>query len=51
MGVVDEEYIKKTSEHTDQLGKKVLITENDVMTLIAHLKIIVSNLSRNVKRS
>ncbi len=33
MGVVDEDYIKKTNAPRDQLGKKVLITENDVLML------------------
>jgi len=51
MGVVDEEYIKKTGSHPEQLGKKVLITENDVISLIGHLKVIVSNLSKHVQRS
>ncbi len=51
MGVVDEEYIKKTGSHPEQLGKKVSITENDVMSLIGHLRVIVSNLSKHVQRS
>jgi len=51
MGVVDEEYIKKTSSHPEQLGKKVSITENDVMSLIGHLKVIVANISKHVQRS
>lgn len=51
MGVVDEEYIMKTGSHPEQLGKKVSITENDVMSLIGHLKVIVSNLSKHVQRS
>lgn len=51
MGVVDEEYIKNTGSHPEQLGKKVSITENDVMSLIGHLKVIVSNLSKHVQRS
>lgn len=51
MGVVDEEYINKTGSHPEQLGKKVSITENDVMSLIDHLKVIVSNLSKHVQRS
>lgn len=50
MGVVDEEYIKKTSEHPGLLGKKIAITENDVISLIRHLKVIVSNLSKHVQR-
>lgn len=51
MGVVDEEYIKKTGGSTEQLGRKVSITEGDVMSLITHLKVVVSNLSKNVQRS
>lgn len=51
MGVVDEEYINKTGSHPEQLGRKVSITENDVMSLIGHLKVIVSNLSKHVQRS
>ncbi|MCP9804291.1 hypothetical protein KBY75_12000 [Cyanobium sp. T1G-Tous] len=51
MGVVDEEYIKKTGCHPAQLGKKVLITEVDVMSLISHLKVIVANLSKHIQRS
>lgn len=51
MGVVDEEYINKTGSHPEQLGKKVSITESDVMPLIGHLKVIVSNLSKHIKRS
>lgn len=51
MGVIDEEYIKNTGSHPEQLGKKVSITENDVVSLIGHLKVIVSNLSKHVQRS
>ena len=51
MGVVDEEYVSKTGSHPEWLGKKVSITENDVLSLIDHLKIIVSNLSRHVQRT
>lgn len=51
MGVVDEEYIKKTRGHPEQLGKKVSITEGDVMSLISHMKVIVSNLCKHVQRS
>tara|TARA_B110000211_G_scaffold136739_1_gene156436 strand:- start:6774 stop:7661 length:888 start_codon:yes stop_codon:yes gene_type:complete len=51
MGVVDEDYIKKTNGDHKQLGKKVSITETDVTTLIIHLKVIVSNISKHVERS
>jgi hypothetical protein len=51
MGVADEEYVQKTGDSPEQIGKKVLITENDVMSLITYLKVIVSNLSRHVQRS
>src|SRR5690606_24203049 len=51
MGVVDDEYLQKTGSNPDQLGRKVSISENDVMSLIGHLKVIVSNLSKHVQRN
>jgi hypothetical protein len=51
MGVVDEEYLLKTGSHPERLGKKVSITENDVLLLIQNLKVIVSNLSKHVQRT
>lgn len=50
MGVIDQEYIKKVHAHPDQLGKKVAITESDVLSLIRHLRIIILNLSNHIQR-
>lgn len=51
MGVVDEEFVKKTGVHSGSIGKKVSISESDVTTLIQHLRVIVNNITRNVHRS
>lgn len=51
MGIVDEVYIKKTGSDPELLGKKVSITETDVISLIDQLKLIVSNLSKQLKRT
>jgi len=51
MGVADEEYIKKTGCGSDQLGKKVSITEHDVRSLVKYLRVIVASLCEHVKRS
>lgn len=51
MGVVDEEFVKKTRTDHGDIGKKVSITKNDVTNLIYHLKVIVNNITKNIQRS
>lgn len=50
MGIIDEEYVKKTCTNTDDVGKKVKITESDVINLIENLSIVVENITNNVQR-
>lgn len=51
MGVIDEEYIKKTGISDDSLGKKAPISEEDVIDLIGLLQKVVFNLSTHVQRN
>lgn len=50
-GVIDEEFIKKTNGDIATLGRKISITESDVIQLIENLNTISSNLSKNIERS
>ena len=51
LGVVDEEYIKKTNSSPTLLGRKVSITESEVRQLIENLQVIAENLFNGISRS
>lgn len=51
MGVIDDEYIKKTNGNLSIIGRKVSITEEDVCKLVDNLKIISVNLFHGIQRS
>lgn len=51
MGIIDEEYVTKTSISNDEIGKKVKIIESDVNNLIEALSTIISNITSNVQRN
>jgi hypothetical protein len=51
MGIVDEEFIRKTGHSPSLIGRKVSITENDVRALVGDLKVMVGNLFNGVTRS
>lgn len=51
MGVIDEEYIKKTNGSPSAVGRKVSITEEDVRKLISNLQAISGNLFHGISRS
>ena len=51
MGIIDEEFVKKTSYPMSMVGRKVSITENDVRELAGALKVVVSNLFKGVSRN
>ena len=51
MGVIDEEYIKKTSGDLSQLGRKVPISESDVRELVKILTVVAENLFNDLPRS
>ena len=48
LGLIDEEYIKKTGISSLQLGRKVPITEDDVKTLVNHLTNISETISLKI---
>lgn len=50
MGVVDEDFIKKTNSDREIVGRKVSIAEPDVTELIQHLNVVVINLAKNIQR-
>lgn len=51
MGIIDEEFIKKTGKNRSLLGRKVTITSDEVRKLINCLKLISENLFKGVSRS
>lgn len=51
MGVIDDEYCRKTNVHESMVGRKVAITKDEVEQLIHHLKTISGNLFAGVNRS
>lgn len=51
MGVIDEEYIKKTNGSPSAVGRKVSITEEGVRKLVANLQVISGNLFHGISRS
>ncbi len=51
MGVIDEEFIRKTRQSGSLLGRKVSISEEDVRKLIDYLKVMAENLFKNIIRS
>ncbi len=51
MGVIDEEFIRKTRQSGSLYGRKVLISEEDVRKLIDYLKVMAENLFKNIIRS
>ena len=51
MGIIDEEFVKKTSLPMSMVGRKVSITENDVRELVSDLKVVVSNLFKGIARN
>lgn len=51
MGVIDEEFIRKTRKSGSLLGRKVSISEEDVRKLIDYLKVMAENLFKNIIRS
>ncbi len=50
MGVIDDEFIRKTGCSSELEGRKVSITSDDVKDLVKLLAIIVSNISLGIKR-
>lgn len=51
MGVIDEEFVRKTGQSQSLLGRKVSISEEDVRKLVVYLKIMAENLFINIIRS
>ncbi len=51
MGVIDEEFIRKTGQSQSLLGRKVSISEKDVRKLVAYLKVMAENLFKSIIRS
>lgn len=51
MGVIDEEYIKKTDGNPSQIGRKVSISEKDVRRLVASLQVVTGNIFHGIPRS
>lgn len=51
MGVIDEEYTKKTSVDPSHLGRKVSISESDVRELVKILTVVAGNLFNGLPRS
>jgi hypothetical protein len=50
MGIIDSEYVSKTGCAASLLGRKVMVSEDDVRTLVANLKIIAEVLYRGIAR-
>lgn len=50
MGVIDEEYIRKTGCSSELEGRKVSITNNDVKELVKLLKAVASNIASGISR-
>lgn len=51
MGVIDEEYIKKTGGDSALVGRKVSITDEGVRKLVTNLQVISGNLFHGIQRS
>lgn len=51
MGVIDEEFIRKTRQSRSLLGRKVAISEEDVRKMVCYLKVMAENLFINIVRS
>lgn len=51
MGIIDDEFIRKTGTSPSLVGRKVSITEEDVRKLISYLMVIADNLFRGIPRS
>lgn len=50
LGIIDADYVRKTGCAPSLLGRKVMITDGDVRTLVAHLKILAGALYYGVAR-
>lgn len=51
MGVIDAEYVSKTGCSPDLVGRKVPVSENDVRTLVAHLRSLAHALHAGIPRT
>ncbi len=51
MGVIDEEYIRKTGISQGMLGRKIKIEKHDVDKLIEHLKIMANYIYVNIEET
>jgi hypothetical protein len=49
MGVIDDEYVKKAKDPQAIEGRKITITEEEVLQLVGLLKIIGTNIFDNLK--
>lgn len=50
MGIIDTDYVSRTACAPSLLGRKITITDGDVRTLLAHLKILAGALYHGVIR-
>lgn len=51
MGIVDEEYIKKTNENPNQIGHKIIIKKDDVVLFSKHTRILAKKLYKSIIRN
>jgi hypothetical protein len=51
MGIVDEEFARKTGSSQSIVGRKVTITEDNVRSLVNHLIVVAQNIFSNIARS
>ncbi len=51
MGIIDDEFIRKTGTSSSLVGRKVSITEEDVRKFISYLLVITDNLLTGIPRS
>jgi uncharacterized protein YbaR (Trm112 family) len=50
MGVIDEDYVRKTNADPAMIGRKAAISEEDVSRLVDYLGIVAKTLSRNIEK-
>ncbi len=50
MGIIDSDFVSKTGSSSSLLGRKVVVSEADVRSLVAHLRVIADALCRGIAR-
>jgi hypothetical protein len=49
MGIIDEEYVQKTGESEELVGRRVSISEKDVLALVANLRRLAGSKGKWIK--